>query len=247
MSMVRVQITVALLGCLSLLTSCDQIGNRYEITKDQSGRTLRLDKRTGEVAVIEGERIVPIRSAKDADAEKQIVVKSLADAKSFPSIELHPFGLNAELQTSWQDGKLRYSVIFKPVVPKPRAEEFLGSKKNADEFLGKAPDWASEPAAKADGKQKKAAARAKEYTGPVIPLAKADGKQKEATDWSRFEKHSFWLVLEDVPFELAREPLRSYSLWNKTEEVFGKEAKGSIVMSSETYRRINVWNLMWGK
>lgn len=53
------------------LSACDQIStSRYEITKDQSGRTLRLDKRTGEIAVVEGERIAPIGDAKTVDAEK---------------------------------------------------------------------------------------------------------------------------------------------------------------------------------
>lgn len=199
---------IGLMVCLSLLTSCDQIGNRYEITKDQSGRTLRLDKRTGEVAVIEGERIAPIRSAKDVDAEKQVTTRSLADAKNYPPVPLHQLGVNAVLRTSWQDGKLLYAVTFKSLnadVPKPSA------------------DQAGMQAGKAES---------------------APDKTKQA-DWHRFDRTSFWLVLEDTPFELARVPLSTYNIWDDNEKVIGKEAKGSIVMSSDTYTRIDVWNMMW--
>ena len=86
--------------------------NRYEITKDQSGRTLRLDKRTGEIAVIEGERIAPIRDAKAVDAEKATKVGDLARVKNYPPLRPSNFGVEASLLTSWQDGKLLYALDF---------------------------------------------------------------------------------------------------------------------------------------
>ena len=54
-----------LLLSLFALSSCDQFGNRYEISKDQKGRTVRLDKRTGEIAIVEDDKILLLKDAKE--------------------------------------------------------------------------------------------------------------------------------------------------------------------------------------
>jgi hypothetical protein len=40
------------------MSSCDQ--NHYEIKEDKTGRIVRLDRRTGEVAVLEGDVPHPV-------------------------------------------------------------------------------------------------------------------------------------------------------------------------------------------
>jgi len=55
-----------LFALLSLgLTACDELerryGTRYELKQDEQGRMIRLDKRTGEVAIVEGDRLVPLK------------------------------------------------------------------------------------------------------------------------------------------------------------------------------------------
>src|SRR4051812_6484372 len=97
--------------CVALaMCGCDQLeGNRYEIIKDQAGRTLRLDKRTGAVSVIEGERIVPVRSAKDVEQERSVTSAELGKAKSYRLVPLPQWGVQATLRMSWQDGRLLYA------------------------------------------------------------------------------------------------------------------------------------------
>jgi hypothetical protein len=59
-----------LLPPLLLLCACNQTGQavpqqddgRFEFKQDQQGRTLRLDKGTGEIAVVEGTRVIPLKS-----------------------------------------------------------------------------------------------------------------------------------------------------------------------------------------
>ena len=118
-----IQKLISLVVCIPFLISCDQLnsqfGNRYEITKDQSGRTLRLDKRTGEIAIVEGERITTVRDSVQADLEKQTEKSNLAKAKYYPAIGLPQFGLDATIATSWQDENLLYSVSLRPTAKKP--------------------------------------------------------------------------------------------------------------------------------
>ena len=45
--------------------ACDQ--NRYELKDDRSGRTIRLDKRTGEIVVIAGDRLTRLKSVEEQD------------------------------------------------------------------------------------------------------------------------------------------------------------------------------------
>ena len=199
---------IPLLVALAALSGCDQLSpSRYEVTKDQSGRTLRLDKRTGEVAVIEGERISPIRDSKTVDTERERRANDLARAKSYPVIALQQFGLEASLRTSWQDDKLLYAVTFGPI-------DKMGAKK--------------------DGATATSAANAlKPVTKPANP------------DWTKFKRHTWTLILEDTPFELAQTKLSFARMVDENEKTLGHEAKGGIAMSSETYKRIDVWNVMW--
>ena len=204
----RLGVAAAFLLSVTALTACDQISNRYEITKDQTGRTLRLDKRTGEISVIEGERIVPVRSGKDVDQEKAMSTRTLATAKDFPNVALPQFGVEAQLRTSWQDGKLLYALSFRPGTPKPAAdtENGEGAKQTAD---------------------------------------KPKSTKSSSTDWVRVKGYQYFLLLEDVPFQLARETLTFTEVVNDSEKTIGMDAKGSIPMSSDTYRRIDLWNVEW--
>lgn len=122
----RIYATVVMLA----LVGCDQLsayGNRYEISRDQAGRTLRIDKRTGEVALIEGDKIYPLRDGKSVADESAAEERKLAGARSFPVITVNHMALEASLQTSWQDGKLYYSVDFRPM-SSPEADDSKASK-----------------------------------------------------------------------------------------------------------------------
>lgn len=106
------------------LSGCDQLSdkNRYEIKQDTSGRTIRLDKQTGEIAILEGGKLVPASTAADQQAADQ--TRRAAEArsaqpryrsvKSFESIGVK----TATMLTMWRDGKLFFQMSLSPA-PKP--------------------------------------------------------------------------------------------------------------------------------
>jgi len=75
--------TFRLLGvCLVsiLLSACDQPsasdGERFQLTQDSRGRTIRLDKVTGETAILEGDRFVPVVTGKGSSASGSVRPRS---------------------------------------------------------------------------------------------------------------------------------------------------------------------------
>jgi len=215
------------------LVGCDQISqsNRYEISKDQTGRTLRIDKRTGDIAVIEGEKITPLRDAKEIDTNRVSEDVALARMKEFPNVKVQHMVLEATLRTSWQDGKVLYSVDLLP----------LDLASNSAIDLSALNDPASqnskEPRDETKGQEAKAG-----------PSTKSD-KAKKAAKLTQFKghvlRHAFSVHLEDVPFELMRDDLRFSSVVDDSGETIAYNAKGSLPMSKEAYKRIDTWNLKW--
>ena len=102
---------------LLALVSCG--GERYELTQDQQGRTIRLDKRTGEVAVIAGDRLIIAKTPKQLEREEAAKRKqgeALTAPKTWPIQVFKQIGVtDATLTTSWQDGILRYQLLLRPV------------------------------------------------------------------------------------------------------------------------------------
>ena len=92
---------------------------------------------------------------------------------------------------------------------------------------------------------------------PVVPLpdgAKIEAEKKDATkanvsalkvDWATAQAHTFTLLLEDMPFELARQVMFFNGVVDDSGNRIGMDAKGSIKMSSEVYKRIDSWNVLW--
>jgi hypothetical protein len=125
------RIIFAALTALSLLsaTSCDQLpsSSRYEIKQDQSGRTIRLDKQTGEVSVVEGDKIAPLVSEAEkkkivAQAEwasAQLAQSNFRPVKTFPMIGVK----TASCMTMWRDGKIFFQAYMEPV-PRPTAATY---------------------------------------------------------------------------------------------------------------------------
>lgn len=100
-----------------LMTSCGR--DRYELTQDKQGRTIRLDKKTGEVAIIVGDRLIVAKSpvaiaAEDAAARER--VKALGSPKIWPVKEFNQIGIEeATLTTIWREGYLKYRLELQPV------------------------------------------------------------------------------------------------------------------------------------
>lgn len=90
---------VAILACS--LAGC------YEMKQDEQGRTVKLNKITGTVTVLEGGNVVKVTNQKDARHEES-AAKKVAEPTTWPDIPLPIDGASAKLTTKWSDGNLYY-------------------------------------------------------------------------------------------------------------------------------------------
>ena len=114
----RVFVCLALSVLVAIVISgCDQLHgtNRYEVLVDKNGRTIRLDRKTGEIAIIEGNTIVSAMGATEAENTRKAEALKLAVAKRYPRVVVEHLYMEADLSTSWQDGKVYYDVRFNPL------------------------------------------------------------------------------------------------------------------------------------
>ncbi len=80
----------------------------YEMKQDEKGRTVKLNKLTGELSIVDGDRIVKLRDENDIKAQQMVTTK-LGEAMRWPSVSLAiGGGLNANLITKWSNGILYY-------------------------------------------------------------------------------------------------------------------------------------------
>lgn len=117
---IRVPIVYVLVLSTLGFASCEN--NRYELQKDDSGRIIRLDKKTGDVVVIEGDKTVKVKSQKEQEAEERTtkaILTDLAKPKEWPSQEIPELGVFSTVMiTSWREGLLYYQLSMSPVPEK---------------------------------------------------------------------------------------------------------------------------------
>src|SRR5262245_2789159 len=73
------------------LAGCDQLGGRYELSKDSKGRTIRLDKRTGEMVIVDGDKIVSLKEASEVDRKEKEETTKVGEFKYWPPLQLDNF------------------------------------------------------------------------------------------------------------------------------------------------------------
>lgn len=101
--------------CVLALAGCAAT-NRYALSKDSAGRLVRLDTQTGEVTLIEGERLTPIQGAAAAVEQTGPQVVLPEGGKSWPTLALPQLGdTRAALTSDWRDGKLHYVLELYPL------------------------------------------------------------------------------------------------------------------------------------
>lgn len=201
-----------------LLIGCDQIGSRYELSKDQKGRTLRLDKRTGEIAIIEDDKIVSLKDAKDIEHRQKEASDRVGKFKYWPAQDLEQFKIRVNLTAVWRDGQMLYSIAFRPAYP------------------GLAKKGGFTPIEKDNEKKGIEKDAERKDTEPKLDAEKVI---------RGIANRRFDLILEDAPFQLAREQLRFSIVVDKKGKYIGQDAKGQIPMSRETYEKIDVWTIQW--
>lgn len=161
------------------------LGACHEIREDKNGRTIKVNKITGEVLIIDGNKIVKPKTNEDIikDAE---VLKNLESIKTWDSIQVligpNP---NATLKTKWSDGFMYYQLFIDNNL------RGLGGN-NA-------------------------------------------GFTVEVSDQSGFQIDNFIVPLSTIIANLGAD--------NKT--IVSMEYKGKQALTSEAYKKISGWNIMW--
>jgi hypothetical protein len=97
-----------------LLLGCEK-KERYSIEQGKDGRVYRLDRETGEMAVVTGEKLIGISTPEKQINEKKYEA-DLAQEKNWPDRLLPaPYNLSCGLKTSWREGKMYYIFSVSPV------------------------------------------------------------------------------------------------------------------------------------
>ena len=108
-------------GFAFLTVGCDQLtgtsgNNRYELKQDSTGRTIRLDKQTGDIALVEAGKVTPIPSEVQLRQEQlvqQARIAALSSPKYYPPLSVEVIGgKTATMSTMWRDGKLHFQLVF---------------------------------------------------------------------------------------------------------------------------------------
>jgi hypothetical protein len=99
---------------MTFLAGC----NQYEVSKDSQGRTIRLNKSTGEVTVIEGGKLIVPKTEEQVKAEVEAEeakatseTEKLADLQRWADVS-GVAGTKVRLSTIYMNGALRYKGVF---------------------------------------------------------------------------------------------------------------------------------------
>ena len=205
--------------CLSLfLAACDAgERSRYELGKDGSGNTVRLDRKTGEVAVISGDQIKTLKDATKIDAERKARLAALEKVVTWGTEDIPQIGAQAWLSTSWRDGKLYFSLTLGE----------LASERLMDEWTAKS-EIERGPTPKIDAKVTQAGlAKAMKHSPFTVHLLDANGFQ-----------------LTSISIGLVGESVLTRTV-DETGTANRYEAKGSVPLSEDDYTRARRWTMKW--
>jgi hypothetical protein len=105
------------------ITTCILSKTGYEIKQEPgpNGRTIQLNKWTGEVKILYGDELVPVKAKTQADIEAEEHREErrnhdLANSRSWPPVTFQRFGgAHADLTTMWSGGNLHYILTIKPI------------------------------------------------------------------------------------------------------------------------------------
>ncbi len=93
--------------------SCD----RYMVTKDAEGRTVRLNKSSGEVVIIDGDRMIIPKNSREVEAEKKQQVETLRSQKEKLAMRRDwdtskVLKSNVSLSTIYLGNQMRFRLTF---------------------------------------------------------------------------------------------------------------------------------------
>lgn len=111
------------------LLGCGQ--ERYKITEGKDGKAYRLDKKTGEMVLIEDNKIIPLETVESKRA-KRTHEKILENPIEWGEVQIPGHNLKVKLKTSWRESKLYYEFTVFPY----SSLERIYNKKESDPYYG---------------------------------------------------------------------------------------------------------------
>jgi hypothetical protein len=88
---------------IAILTGC------YDTKQDEKGRTVRINRITGEMYIVDGDKIIKLKTEKEFEAEKE-AAEQLGALKEWPAIPILNKYANTTLKTKWSDGNIYYQL-----------------------------------------------------------------------------------------------------------------------------------------
>ena len=104
--------------CALILAGCATT-QRYQLSKDDKGRLVRLDTQTGEVMLIEGDKLTSAPGTTTAETKPKPQIPHLtlpSGGKAWPTLSIPDLGdARAALTSYWYNGKLHYVIELYPL------------------------------------------------------------------------------------------------------------------------------------
>lgn len=121
--MKRLRFALLLIAVFAVTLSGCEKKERYAIEQGKDGRVYRLDRQTGEMAVVVGEKLIGMNTPERQKNEKQSE-SALAQEKNWPDENIpEPYNLNCKLKTSWREGRMYYIFSVYPMKKAPASTE----------------------------------------------------------------------------------------------------------------------------
>lgn len=109
-----------LLLSLAVVAICSCGCSRYEVKEDKEGRTVRVDRWTGDMVLVAGNTMTKLKSPEELEKDEQEAKKraaTLAVPRMMPPIAIPQLGngVTAHTRMMWRDGVLHFQLSIRPL------------------------------------------------------------------------------------------------------------------------------------
>jgi hypothetical protein len=113
----------ALFVIAALVAGCE----KYDLGKDAAGNVVRLDRRTGEMAVVKNDQIFILK-----DAPKEVTsLASLEELKPWDSQDLERVGVRIWMSSLWRSGKMFYVISMQDLAHQKALDAWRNAPKES--------------------------------------------------------------------------------------------------------------------
>lgn len=99
----KLKLLLSVVIAIAILTGC------YDTKVDEKGRIVKINRITGELSVIDGDKIIQLKTEKEAKVEQE-AAEQLGESKEWPAIPILNKYASTTLKTKWSDGNIYYQL-----------------------------------------------------------------------------------------------------------------------------------------